>query len=311
MQLWQKYKIFNLMTDIITNFSKPFTESPLDENLVFTDTKHGEMIVNKNGKYLEESLIKYGEFMEQERFVFHQLVRPNNHVLDIGANIGLHTRNLSELVGANGKVYAFEPQPYLQRILTENIKRNPFKNTILMPMGLGEVYGSMNAPIYDPAQNLNFGGISLGAKNGVAVPIHRLDDIRFTDKIHFVKMDVEGMELSVLEGGAKFIAQNRPIFYCENDRVSKYMAVLEKFWAMDYKIWWHLAFYITQYKPYRNEELLRHEEYFYLKAINMICFPKEIKNVKIELPEATPQNPITEELHEIFEQMRQRNIHIN
>ncbi|MHC4204926.1 MAG: FkbM family methyltransferase [Planctomycetota bacterium] len=48
---------------------------------------------------------------EPELSVVRYLVKPGDFVIDIGANIGVYTKMLSELVGPNGRVYSIEPYP--------------------------------------------------------------------------------------------------------------------------------------------------------------------------------------------------------
>ena len=289
---------------------KPFLEHPIDANLVEISTKHGAMVVNKNGKYLEESLIKYGEFMENERQIFKVFVKDGDWALDIGANIGLHTRNLSNLVGAAGRIYAFEPQPYLQRILAANIARNQHANTVQYFAGLGAARGTMFAPYYDPSLNLNFGGINLNQQGGAEVSVLKLDEIAFESRVSLVKIDVEGMEQEVLLGGTEFFRSHRPVVYCENDRVHKYQALLEQFWQLNYRVWWHLPYYLTHKNPYRNADLLTEQEpYLGLRAINVLAIPKEFGKIEIPLPEATAESPTYPEVQAIYDAMLARGAH--
>ena len=62
-------------------------------------------------QYLSEE--NYGE--EQE--FFRRYLRPDDDVIDVGANIGFFTLIFSTLVGKFGKVYAFEPHPRIYKYL--------------------------------------------------------------------------------------------------------------------------------------------------------------------------------------------------
>ncbi len=290
-------------------YMKPFTDEPLDTNLVAVQCLRGEFIINRHGRYLEEGLIKFGEFMEEERRVFEMICRPGSFALDIGANIGLHTRNLSQIVGENGLVWAIEPQPYLVRILDENIKRNPFPNTTLYNIGLGEAPGEFIAPYYNIGQTMNFGGVALMENNpenqqyGIKVNVQPLDRIKYPRPVDFIKIDVEGMEEQILKGGAQLFTKHRPAVYCENDRALKYMGVLQKFWEYNYQVYWHLSPYVTRFREnFRNQDLVYNDNNVGLKAINIICLPAE-HTINCDLHRATPENPTPPEVQSIFDSM--------
>ena len=60
-------------------------------------------------------------------------IQPGDTVLDLGANIGYFTLLFAKLVGNNGIVFAFEPEPQNIALLTKNIKINNYKNVTLVP----------------------------------------------------------------------------------------------------------------------------------------------------------------------------------
>jgi tRNA A58 N-methylase Trm61 len=55
--------------------------------------------------------------------IIKQLVNPGDYVADIGANYGVYTKYLSELVGRDGCVYSIEPIPLTFEILYSNVKK--------------------------------------------------------------------------------------------------------------------------------------------------------------------------------------------
>src|SRR3974390_2242389 len=72
--------------------------------------RSGPMVYNKFDIYVGGSLKKYGEFSWFEQNLFQQTVQPGSIVVEVGANIGAHTIELSRLAGTDGAVFAFEPQ---------------------------------------------------------------------------------------------------------------------------------------------------------------------------------------------------------
>lgn len=79
---------------------------------------------DKRDRFIAKNLVLYKKFEHKEIELLCSLVEPGDHVLDIGANIGLHTLYLSQAVGPDGRVIAVEPDPDNLRILRNNIETN-------------------------------------------------------------------------------------------------------------------------------------------------------------------------------------------
>ena len=74
------------------------------------------------------SIYYQGSFEPRTVAVFKKYVKPGMTVLDIGAQKGHHTLQLAKLVGKEGKVIAFEPDPEMFALLKENMALNGFNN---------------------------------------------------------------------------------------------------------------------------------------------------------------------------------------
>jgi len=137
-----------------------------------------------------------------------QLLRPRMTVMDVGANVGLLTRQFCQRVGKGGRVYAFEPDPLTFRFLEFNTQ--PFKNKELTQFAVSDNQG--------PALlHLNF---TSGTGNSLltqghsteSVPVNciSLDEFlkqRGNPSVDVIKIDVEGAELSVLRGMRQTMAR--------------------------------------------------------------------------------------------------------
>ena len=62
-----------------------------------------------------------------------------NFVIDLGANIGYYTCILAKLVGKDGKVFAFEPDPRNLKLLEKNIKVNEYNNVVIVDKAVSDV----------------------------------------------------------------------------------------------------------------------------------------------------------------------------
>ncbi|HCX31114.1 MAG TPA: methyltransferase, partial [Blastocatellia bacterium] len=121
-------------------------------------------------------------------------------VVDIGANVGYYTLIAASVVGASGKVYAFEPEPSNYELLTRNIAANGHKNVLPSPEAVSDRVGSMK--LYIDSQN--FGNRSFSQQNivhdGGAVDVNTttLDCLCLSGKIakqiDVMKIDAQGAE---------------------------------------------------------------------------------------------------------------------
>ena len=233
--------------------------------------RYGQMIYPARDEYVGRSLALYGEFSEGEAELFKAIVNPGDVVIEVGANVGAHTVLLARLAGQAGAVLAFEPQPVLFQTLCANLALNNIVNVRAEKIGLGNRTQVLHIPILDYGSKLNFGGLSLDlVDEGIAVPIKRLDSFNLR-QCAFMKIDVEGMESEVLEGGANTIHNLRPILYVENDRIEKSPALIQLLLAFDYSLWWHLT------PLFREDNFAGNAKNVFGKtiSINMLCMPNE------------------------------------
>jgi FkbM family methyltransferase len=145
---------------------------------------------------------------EERRFLSSYVTRGMT-VLDIGANIGLYSLFLAELVGDQGQVLAFEPDPSLFEAALTNIRENGRENIInIQNLALGSQSGQ--ASLYRSSFNSGDNRLSAsrGHKDAVPVCVARLDDIVCDAKIDFIKLDVQGWEAEVMRGMQRTLRRN-------------------------------------------------------------------------------------------------------
>jgi FkbM family methyltransferase len=142
-----------------------------------------------------------------ERQLLRSVVRPGMTAVDVGANIGVHTRYLARLCGPNGRVVAFEPSPINFARLKANVRKLP--NVTIHASAVGGQSGSI--PLYlSPHLNVDHRTYETGeARHRIDVPVVRLDDIfPPRSRVDLLKVDVQGFEPPVLEGARRLIAEN-------------------------------------------------------------------------------------------------------
>jgi FkbM family methyltransferase len=147
-------------------------------------------------------------------------VAPDATILDIGANLGLATLALSEVV-PDGQVIAFEPGPTTVRHLTANLTLNSVSNCTVVPVAAGSRAGVVH---FETVPTFAAGAHVLQASHATArgaaidVPVVALDDwlsdagVR---RVDFMKVDAEGYEPWVLDGAHRVITRDRPPIFME------------------------------------------------------------------------------------------------
>jgi len=148
-------------------------------------------------------------------------LKPGGVFLDIGANIGLYSLMGAQLVGAEGKVFAFEPDPSNFALLRRNVELNGMGSVVApQQMALGEHADAGGVTFYSPAR----GGspesslVSKGANmRSVTVPLDTLDAFceRSGVSPDLIKIDTEGAEWPIIQGGLGVIRAKKPLLVVE------------------------------------------------------------------------------------------------
>jgi FkbM family methyltransferase len=136
-------------------------------------------------------------------------------VLDIGANVGAHTLRLAQLVGNEGRVYAFEPTDYAFTKLTRNLALNP-QLTNVVPLRLALSDQTVISGQFEFRATWRPGGDH--TSYATTVDFKRLDDwTNESDlpRVDLVKLDVDGHEFEVISGALRLLQRNKPVIVME------------------------------------------------------------------------------------------------
>lgn len=155
-----------------------------------------------------------GRTGERELAFLPALARAGSLALDVGANRGVYARRLGRLCP---RVVACEPQP---RLAARLAAATP-DNVVVLPVALSDTAGETTLRVPTVGR---FVAHTRGTLEGVDGTSHaevtvlrlRLDDLGLDD-VGFVKLDVEGHELEVLEGGIETFRRSRPRLLVECD----------------------------------------------------------------------------------------------
>lgn len=148
-------------------------------------------------------------------------LEPGDHVLDIGANIGVFTMLAAELVGPGGQVTAVEPIPRNASLIERARRRNGYPHVRVIRAAASDRAGTLQlrteASTSNAATPAAAGPRLLSANGvGVHVPAVVLDDVLAgIARLDLVKIDIEGMEPRALKGFARTLERLRPVLACE------------------------------------------------------------------------------------------------
>jgi FkbM family methyltransferase len=249
--------------------------------------RHGPMAYPRADTIIGRSLELYGEYSEDEVRLFAGLVKSGDTVIDAGANIGALTVPLAHMVGASGRVLAFEPQRQIHALLSTNIVLNGLENVMAERMALGQAVGETFIPNHSLGEARNFGGVGVGIGSGQACPVTSIDALGLP-ALRLLKIDVEGFEHQVLEGAEETLRRLRPLLYVENDRRDLAPALIRHLLDRGYRLWWHLALLFSSSNFRGNADNV----FGPMGSANMLCLPSEMP-VQISLEEiVAPDQPL-------------------
>ena len=193
--------------------------------------------ISKEDKSYEIYFSKFDHYQEAQRNRALNQVKKWDLAIDIGSNIGLWSRDLTNFFD---KTICFEPNKDCIRFLIKNII---IEKAIIYNYALGskneekELFAPINSggssfinnvkTGYNPDGSKIYGKWPQGTKKQL-VKVKKLDEFNFK-KINFIKIDVQGYEYEVLNGAKKTLEINSPIICLEenNPRDSEAIKLLE------------------------------------------------------------------------------------
>ena len=197
---------------ILNKFFKISTSTKIDNRTSLCIVENKKFYILNNDFIVSGYLsvgVPWEKFMQKYFIKYRDM---NMNALDIGANIGAHTVYLAENFK---KVYAFEPQIEVYKLLNKNIKLNNINNVITYNYGLGNEETKVNMREFNVDEQENIGAINIEkGGTGEEIMVKTLDSYNFIN-IKFIKMDVEGYEYFVLLGGKNTFLQSKPVIIIE------------------------------------------------------------------------------------------------
>lgn len=147
-------------------------------------------------------------------------VRPGAVFYDIGANVGYFTLVAARMVGAQGRVIAFDPVPWCSSAIAANIALNDLHHAEVREVAVGDHAGRARLQVVKEAgwSRLTDIGAHRDTREEIEVEMVTIDDLVRCGAIpppDVVKIDTEGAEVRVLEGMRETLANHGPRIICE------------------------------------------------------------------------------------------------
>lgn len=217
---------------------------------------------------------------EPDLKIVQYLVKPGDHVVDIGANIGVYTKILSQLVGNNGRVYSIEAVPATFEILRSNLLKLHLENVEPINCAISDSSAvvTMEIPHYSSGGE-NYYQARIIRNDTSETKMRRVNTqsvtidskfCRISSKISFIKCDVEEHELACLRGAKNFLAQSQPAWLLEvsgdpDNPQSSAHQVFDMLSEKGYSSWWFDSTVLRRRHPGE-----RNTNYFFLRDDHII-----------------------------------------
>jgi len=188
----------------------------------YKDLKIKILLKEKNG-YVDQFIYRNGIYEKEIIDLIISKVSKDSVFVDIGANIGQHSLIISHYVK---EVIAFEPLQFLTDQLRQSVEKNEIGNIKIEQTGLGDKKETLSIYIDDHQSGyttlLNhlekMPGLRKNENSKLVkqqVKIDTLDNYLGNQKIHFIKMDIEGYEYYAILGAINVIKKHKPYIIME------------------------------------------------------------------------------------------------
>lgn len=163
-------------------------------------------------------LLEQEDWFEKELRFLRRWLTPGMRIIDIGANHGVYALTMAKAVAPSGRIDAFEPTAATADLLAQSIAKNGFGNLQLWRRALSNREGQAKFYTYPNSELNSFTRIETAGEIVEEVSVSTLDhqsqELGWS-AIDFVKIDTEGEEIAVIDGGQRFFSDQSPLVMFE------------------------------------------------------------------------------------------------
>jgi FkbM family methyltransferase len=200
---------------ILISIHRFIYKSSHPHGIVLINCHGNKMYINAEDNGVAPDLLTKAIYEPLETELLKNLLTKDMTVVNIGANIGYYTLIAANIIGPNGRVFAFEPEPENYKLLLKNIKENGYKNIIPIQAAVSDKQGTLKLFL----DKFNLGNPSLAEQNieesngYIDVETNKLDNFieKYSRdmKVDLIQMDTQGCEGLILDGASKIMLKNK------------------------------------------------------------------------------------------------------
>lgn len=171
--------------------------------------------------YLNSPFIKYRRSFEYKVFEkINQVLSPGDTAIDVGANVGILSLFMNNLVGKNGHIYSIEASSKNAEIFTQNVKLNNIENITIINKAVSDEPGTVF--LVPPHENYNDALLVISdspkknAETVEAIPFDTIAQTLGINSAKLIKIDIEGAELLFFKGAQQFLLKHKPFLIFES-----------------------------------------------------------------------------------------------
>ncbi|MFA5238954.1 MAG: FkbM family methyltransferase [Phycisphaerae bacterium] len=200
------------------------------------------------------TLLEQGDWFEHDDLnLFRKLIRPDDKVLDMGANVGVYAISAAHRTSGQGRVVAIEPAGETFELLNKSAngftKMTAVHGAISDKSGVGSLAHGASSELH----KLGTGG------NGEKVDIFSVDDLALktgVDRFDIIKMDVEGHEQQAIAGAKKIMVEGSPIIFYEiKEGTGYHFALMDVFRDLGYDSYYYVEGLSSLVKFHKGQKL--------------------------------------------------------
>jgi FkbM family methyltransferase len=190
----------------------------LDQGLGLARLQDGHFLyVDPMDEAVASHLIARGYWETWIHQVVCALVRPGDHIVEVGANFGYYTVAMARRAGPEGSILAFEANPRLANLVRRSVHFNGYDRSVkVVAMAASDKAGTLSFA----TSRSNAGGGTISTTDGalgadcVLIPVEAvtLDSVA-PEGVRLIRMDAEGSEPLILRGAVRLL-QRPDIVVC-------------------------------------------------------------------------------------------------
>ena len=189
-------KILSVILVMLKRFFREYLPLKFMGNEVIKEIQGSKMVLNLTDEGISRELACYGVHEKNSTEEVKKIIKKGMKILEIGANIGYYALIETKLAGDTGFLYALEPSPANCAMLSRNLALNKIVNAQIYPYAGGSERKLGKLNITSKGNLCSFNRTEGETIDVQVFPIKEL----ITDKVDFIRMDVEGYEDEILKG---------------------------------------------------------------------------------------------------------------